>query len=105
MKDLHVTSLEQQILEAAARPEATLRRKRLVTISAFLAVAAIVSAALLRVSRTFFIVALIAHVLITLAEKVAYANAILGYKSLIRKLTASIAGPPDSTGATRPDPR
>ena len=91
---------EQQFVDASARPEVTLRRRRMVVISALALVAAISLAALLPVSRTFFVVGFAAYVLITLWEKVAYANAVLVYKSVIRKLQGQ-PKPPGSSSPTR----
>ena len=86
MADQEFTSLEQHFLDASARPEVTVRRRRLVIIWALALIASIGVAGLLPVSRTFFVVAFAIYVLITLREKVAYANAVLVYKSVIRKL-------------------
>jgi hypothetical protein len=88
MTDPEFTPLEQHFLDASARPEVTVRRRRLVIIWALALVASITVAAILPVSRTFFVVAFAAYVLITLREKVAYANGVLVYKSVIRKLLA-----------------
>jgi hypothetical protein len=96
MTDLELTPLEQHILDASSKPEITQRRKRIVILSASTLLTAIIGAALLPVSRTFFVAAFAAYVLITLAEKVAYANAVLGYKSLIQKLLAR-SSPPQGT--------
>jgi hypothetical protein len=101
MSDLQLTPLEQHILDASSKPEITHRRKRVVIVSASVLIAVIIGAALLPVSRTFFVVAFAAYVLITLAEKVAYANAVLGYKSLIRKLVARTS-PPHDTAPSSP---
>ena len=86
MTDPEFSTLEQQFVEASARPEITVRRRRTVVVAAFGLVGAIIVAALLPVSRTVFVIAFAAYVLITLWEKVAYANAVLVYKSVIRKL-------------------
>lgn len=88
MADQEFTPLEQHFVDASERPEVTVRRRRLVIIWTLALIAAVIVAGLLPVSRTFFVVAFAVYVLITLREKVAYANAVLVYKSVIRKLLA-----------------
>jgi hypothetical protein len=89
MAPAEFTQLEQQILAGSATPDVTVRRRRVVIITALLLVAAILYAATTPLSRTVFVVAFAAYVLITLIEKIAYANAVLAYKSVIRKLLSN----------------
>jgi hypothetical protein len=88
MADSEFTPLEQQFLDACTRPEVTVQRRRLAIIWALALIGSIIVAAILPVSRTFFVVAFAVYVLITLREKVAYANGVLVYTSVIRKLLA-----------------
>ena len=88
MANQEFTPVEQRFIEASTRPDVTVRRRRMVIFTALTLVATIILAAVLQVSRTFFVIAFVVYVLVTLWEKVTYANGVLVYKGIIRKLVS-----------------
>ena len=87
---LDLTPLEQQILERSQDSTVTIRRRRMVVVAGLFAAVAFwyLFAVMESPSFAFFIVLL--YLGVTVFEKWAYANAVLGYKSLIRKLSSRV---------------
>jgi hypothetical protein len=90
MRELRLDLLEAQIL-ARCHDTAVTRRRIVITIFAGCAVAAgFIAAAIFGVSaRTIAGIAAL-YALVTMLERLFYGKAILGYKSLVRKLVARI---------------
>lgn len=86
MKNLDLSPLEQQILDRSDKPETTRRRRTLVIASGLGAAAGLTAMALVKRSWVFVLGIALLYIAITIWKKVAYANAVLAYKSLIQKL-------------------
>jgi len=79
------------VLGASADSERTVRRRRIAIITGSSMLAGIGAAAYFDLSREFVLLAFAAYVVGAMVERVAYANVVLAYKSVIRKLLASRA--------------
>lgn len=79
------------VLRASADSERTVRRRRIAIVTGSSVLACILAAALLDLSRELILIAFAAYVVGAIIERVAYANAVLTYKSAIRKLLAGRA--------------
>lgn len=88
---LDLTPIEQQILERSEKPEITRRRRTMVVVSGSCFAAILVAVSLIRRSWEFTLVIAVLYIAVTVFEKVAYANAVLAYKSLIRKLKEQVS--------------
>lgn len=86
MKDLELTPLERRLLDRSDKPEITRRRRTIVIASGLGFAAALVAMALVKRSWQLVLGIALLYIAITVWEKVAYANAVLAYKSVIRKL-------------------
>ena len=90
MEKLELNSLEQAILANSSNEKITLRRRTMILVSGgILAVLLLVSGFVYKSWGMLLFLAM-GYVLITVFEKFAYANAVLGYKSLIQKLVNRI---------------
>lgn len=90
MKNVNLTKLEEEILQRSRDPEVTQRRRRMILVTGVCAAAFLVWAAFARQSWQLVLVVSLVYVAVTMCEKVAYANAVLAYKSVIRKLSERI---------------
>ena len=90
MKDLNLTPLEQRILKHDYDPSIIRCRRTIAVVTGVAAAILLVGVAWLVQSWQVVLVVALVYVAVTLLEKVAYANAVLGYKSLIRKLQSRI---------------
>ena len=95
MTDPEFTPSEQMVLRASADSERTVRRRRIATITGCLVLAGIGAAWYFGLSREFVLLAFAAYVVGAMVERVAYANAVLAYMSVIRKLLARQIPPDD----------
>lgn len=90
MEDLQLTPVETYIYQASGNLEVTRRRRRMVFISGSL-FAGLLLAGTLMVQRWEVPLAVgLLYIGMTVVEKIAYANAILNYKSVIQKLDRRI---------------
>jgi len=90
MKKVNLTPLEQQILDRSKKPEITCRRRTMVVVSGVSFAAVLVAVSLIKQSWEYTLVIALLYIAMTVFEKVAYANAVLVYKSLIRKLKEQV---------------
>jgi hypothetical protein len=90
MRHLDLTPLERQILDRSDKPEVTRQRRTIVIASGLSFAAVLVAMALVKRSWQFVLGIALVYIAITIWEKVAYANAVLAYKSLIQKLKKRI---------------
>ena len=86
MNDLKLNPLEQHILEQSGNLNVTQRRKSIILVTGIGIIGLLVSVANINRSWKFVLSISIVYIVVTAWEKVAYANAVLGYKSLIQKL-------------------
>jgi hypothetical protein len=86
MMKQELTPLERQILDRSDKPEITRRRRTIVVAAGFSFAAALVAMSIVKRSWQFTLGVALLYIAITVWEKVAYANAVLAYKSLIQKL-------------------
>ena len=91
MTDPEFTPSEQVVLGASADSQRTVRRRRIAIITGCSVLAGIGAAWYFGLSREFVLLAFAAYVVGAMLERVAYANAVLAYKSAIRKLLAGRA--------------
>jgi len=87
---LDLTPLEREILQRSRDSTVTIRRKRIVVVTGLLAAFAFWYLFEVLDSRSLAFVVVLVYLVITMIEKWAYANAVLGYKSLIRKLVSRL---------------
>jgi hypothetical protein len=90
MKDLNLSPLEQRILQRSSDHTITRRRRTIVVIAGVTAAILLVGAAWLKQSWQFVLILSLVYIGVTVFEKIAYANAVLVYKSLIQKLKIRI---------------
>ena len=90
MKDIKLTPLEELILQRSSDSAITHRRKYTVLVSGFIFGIMIIGAAYFLQSWQILLFISLMYIAITVFEKIAYANAVLGYKSLIQKLKQQI---------------
>lgn len=90
MADLDLTPNEMRVLRASSDFAATIRRRRMAAVTGGVMLAVIVGAALVPVSRDLLLVAFAVYVALVIFERVSYANSVLAYKSLIRKLLTQV---------------
>lgn len=83
---MELDAMEQRLLERSRDRASTVRRKRLAVFTAGIMLVAVWLLFTLLESRTLAMVVFFVYVLVTAIERWAYANAVLGYKSLVRKL-------------------
>jgi len=76
------------VLGANADSERTVRRRRIAVITGCSVLAGIGAAWYFGLSREFVLLAFAAYVIGAMVERVAYANVVLAYKSVIQKLLA-----------------
>lgn len=86
MKNIDLTPLEQGILQRSSDLAVTRRRRTTVVIAGVVAAATTSVVVWLLQSWRLMLVFFLVYVAVTVFEKVAYANAVLAYKSLIQKL-------------------
>jgi hypothetical protein len=86
--DIDFTPDEKMVLQASADYERTIRRRRIAVGAGGLMLAGILVAWYLDLSRELVLVAFAVYVIGAIVERVAYANAVLAYKRLVRKLLA-----------------
>ncbi len=86
MNNLDLTPLEQRILQRSSDLAITRRRRTIVVISGITAATLLAVIALVDRSWQFVLSVSLLYIAGTVFEKVAYANAVLAYKSLIQKL-------------------
>ena len=90
MKDDDLTPIERQILKQSSDVDITRRHRTTIIISGVFAAALLCLVAYGSKSWRFVLVVSLIYIGVTLFEKVAYANAVIAYKSLIQKLSARI---------------
>jgi len=90
MKDDDLTPLERQILKQSSDLDVTRRHRTTVIVSGVTAAALLCLMAYGTKSWRFVLIVSLIYVGVTLFEKVAYANAVIAYKSLIQKLRMGI---------------
>ena len=86
MRNLNLTPLERHILHRSLDLRATRRRRATVVVMGITAAILLAGVAWLMQSWAFVLVVALVYIAVTIVEKVAYANAVLAYKSLIQKL-------------------
>ena len=86
--DPEFTPSEQMVLRACADSARTVRRRRIAIATGCSVLVGIGAAWCFGLSREFVLLAFAAYVVGAILERVAYANAVLAYKSVIRKLLA-----------------
>ena len=103
MKDLNLSPLEQQILNRSSNCSVTRRRRTTVVVTGITAAILLALVAWLEQSWKFVLIISFVYIVITIFEKVSYANVILEYKSLIQKLKKRIEElqPEDDSQVTR----
>lgn len=90
LKNLDLTPLEQQILKQSDNPALTRRRRTMVIVFGICFAAFLIAMASVNRSWEFVLGIALLYIAVTIFEKVAYANAVLAYKSLIRKLKEQV---------------
>lgn len=90
MKPLDLTPLERRILDQCDKPEVTRRRRTIIIVTGLIFAALLIAMSLVRRSWQFVLAIALVYIAITVWEKVAYANAVLAYKSLIQKLKKQV---------------
>ena len=90
MKDDDLTPLERQILKQSSDLDITRRHRTTIIISGVFAAALLCLVAYGTKSWRFVLIVSLIYTGVTLFEKVAYANAVIAYKSLIQKLRVQI---------------
>jgi len=86
MKDDDLTPLERQILKQSSDLDVTRRHRTTIIVSAVIAATLLCLVAYGTKSWRFVLIVSLIYVGVTLFEKVAYANAVIAYKSLIQRL-------------------
>jgi cytochrome c-type biogenesis protein CcmH/NrfG len=86
MKDDDFTEVERQILQQSGDLEVTRRHRTTIIVSGVFAAGLLCLVAYGTKSWRFVLIVSLIYVGLTLFEKVAYANAVIAYKSLIQKL-------------------
>jgi hypothetical protein len=100
MMKCDLTPLERQILDRSGNSHVTRQRRTLVVASGLGFAALLLAMAFVKRSWQFVLVVALVYIAITVWEKVAYANAVLAYKSLIQKLKANL----EEGGSSQPLP-
>jgi hypothetical protein len=98
MKDIDFTPLENHVLQASFNPAITLHRQRQVLAFGLVTFFCPVAVGIATHSWVWVAVAMMVYVAITIWEKHAYGNAVIAYKSVIRKLKARL----DDLESTKP---
>jgi hypothetical protein len=86
MRDDDLTPLERQILKQSSDIEVTRRHRTTIIVSGIIAAGLLCLVAYGTKSWRFVLIGSLIYVGVTLFEKVAYANAVIVYKSLIQRL-------------------
>ena len=86
MRDDDLTLLERQILKQSSDIEVTRRHRTTIIVSGVIAAGLLCLVAYGTKSWRFVLIVSLIYVGLTLFEKVAYANAVIAYKSLIQRL-------------------
>ena len=86
MKDDDLTPLERQVLKQSSDIEVTRRHRTTIIVSGVIAAGLLCLVAYGTKSWRFVLIVSLIYVGVTLFEKVAYANAVIVYKSLIQRL-------------------
>ncbi|MBT3287861.1 MAG: hypothetical protein HN380_10995 [Victivallales bacterium] len=95
-----LTPLERQILDRSGSSDVTRQRRTIVVASGLGFAALLIAMAFAKRSWQSVLVIALLYIAITVWEKVAYANAVLAYKSLIQKLKANL----EEGGSSQPLP-
>ena len=95
-----LTPLERQILDRGGNSNVTRQRRTIVVASGLGFAALLIAMAFVKRSWQSVLVIALLYIAITVWEKVAYANAVLAYKSLIQKLKANL----EEGGSSQPLP-
>jgi len=95
-----LTPLERQILDRSGNSDVTRQRRTIVVASGLGFAALLIAMAFAKRSWQSVLVIALLYIAITVWEKVAYANAVLAYKSLIQKLKANL----EEGGSSQPLP-
>jgi hypothetical protein len=90
MNNIDLTELEQALLDKSANLDVTRSRRRMSIVVPLILILAVVLVPTIRQSPQLLLSLFVAYVVIVALERIAYANAVLGYKSLIQKLTSHI---------------
>jgi hypothetical protein len=86
MRDDDWTPLEKQILKQSSDLDVTRRHRTTIIVSGVIAAGLLCLVAYGTKSWRFVLIVSLIYVGVTLFEKVAYANAVIAYKSLIQRL-------------------
>jgi hypothetical protein len=86
MRDDDLTPLERQVLKQSSDIEVTRRHRTTIIVSGVIAAGLLCLVAYGTKSWRFVLIVSLIYVGVTLFEKVAYANAVIVYKSLIQRL-------------------
>jgi len=98
--DLEFTPLEAQIYKASADLETTRRRRKMVLITgSIFALALLVGTLMVKRWEVPLAVGLL-YIGMTIVEKLAYANAVMGYKKVIQKLDGRVKALDPSSNET-----
>jgi hypothetical protein len=90
MDSLNLSRLEQEILKRSQDDGVTIRRIRIIVASALALAITVGALAFIRGLWNVVTWVFIGYLVITTLEKVGYGKAVLGYKSLIRKLAGRV---------------
>jgi hypothetical protein len=99
MRDDDLTPLERQILKQSSDIEVTRRHRTTIIVSGVIAAGLLCLVGYGTKSWRFVLIVSLIYVGVTLFEKVAYANAVIAYKSLIQRLWVRI-DEPEKKGAS-----
>ena len=92
MEDLVFTPFEEIVLRASRDSSVTVRRKKLTVAFGLVAIFCPLAMGLMTKSWVWVVFLSTVYVLVTVLEKIVHANAVLAYKSVIRKLQNKIEG-------------
>lgn len=90
MDDLNFTPLEAYIYQASPNLEITRQRRRMVLITGSLFAAVLLVGTLIARRWEVPLCVGLLYIGMTMYEKIAYANAVIGYKSVVQKLRGRI---------------
>ena len=85
---MELTPAEVRALRAASDSAPTLRHRRTALVTGGAMLAVLLGAVLVPVSRELVLAAFAVYVVAVIIERIAYANSVLTYKSLVCKLAA-----------------
>lgn len=90
MNNIDLTDIEQAFLDKSANLEVTRSRRRMSIVLPLVLILVVVFVPTIKQSPQLLLSLFITYVVIAALERMAYANAVLVYKSLIQKLSKHI---------------